>query len=246
MEVHARTVGWEKPDPSKRLVLKNQTFVGEGFGNRRWSDYSITNCRFERCSFENLKSESGSWGAGKVMSTYVDCVFDGMKIDSMGSGNVRFERCSFEKVNIRDWWGFSLELVDCTFSGKLTKVIINGTVPPEKAVYLGRTRNEIRGNDFTRAKFDTVEFRTGVNLSLQQLPTGPEYVFIEDAASATERARARIIRWTDLEARRETLNILKSLEDLVHEGQLQFHLRADDYPRKRRPVVHALYDELSK
>jgi hypothetical protein len=244
MEVHARTVGWEKPDPSKRLVLKNQTFIGESFGNREWRSFSIEGCQFERCSFENMRSESGCWGAGKVMSTYIDCVFDGAKINYMSAGHSRFEKCSFENVNLKDWWGFSMELVDCTFSGKLTKVIINGTVPPEDAIDLGRTRNEIRGNDFTRAKLSDVGFRTGVDLTLQKFPTGPDYLLLPDAVTATQKARAKVIRWTDLELRQEALFELRMLDESIAEGQHQFWLNIDDYSKKARPAIRALFDEL--
>jgi uncharacterized protein YjbI with pentapeptide repeats len=192
MEVHAREVGWEKPDPSKRFTPEYETFVGERFDDREWRSFAVEGCHFEKCNFRNMKSESGSWGVGRVMSTYVDCTFDGARIGYMGGGYCRFERCSFEKVNLRDWWGFELELVDCTFSGKLTKVVINSTVPEEDVAYAKRTTNEIRGNDFSRAKLVDVGFRTGVDLTLQKLPSGPDYLYVSDAVTATQKARSRV------------------------------------------------------
>ena len=139
-----------------------------------------------------------------------------------------------------------MELVDCTFSGKLTKVIINGTVPPEDAIDLGRTRNEIRGNDFTRTKLSDVGFRTGVDLTLQKFADNGPHLIIWHAEEAVSTARKQINRWSNLEERQSVMSTLGILETMVAEGQKQLFLDLANIGKARRPVVAKLYTLLQE
>ena len=47
-----------------------------------------------------------------------------------------------------------------------------------------RTVNEVRGNDFSQAKLEDMDFRGGVELSRQKLPGGEDYLFVADTCSA--------------------------------------------------------------
>ena len=58
---------------------------------------------------------------------------------------------------------------------------------------LGRTSNEFRGNDFSGMDLIDVGFRTGIDLSLQRLPTGAQYVYLADAERALQRAREQVV-----------------------------------------------------
>jgi hypothetical protein len=114
----------------------------------------------------------------------------------MGPGGLsRFVRCSFRNVNIRNWLCFAVELIDCTFSGKLQQAVFNGTPLAQKRALLGRDRNEFHGNDFSAADLIDVGFRTGIDLTRQRLPSGPEYLYLPNAREAVGRARSGIMRW---------------------------------------------------
>ena len=54
------------------------------------------------------------------------------------------------------------------------------------------SRNEIEDNDFSRAKLIDVAFRTGVDLTKQRLPSGPECTYLDVAASALRAVPHRV------------------------------------------------------
>ena len=156
-------------------------------------------------------------------------------------GLARFEHCSFRDVRIKSWYAFTVELIDCTFSGELRGGFFNGT-PLEEQQNGGDVRNEFHGNDFSQMDLIDVGFRTGIDLTRQNLPVGPHYLYLENAAEVLRLARREIVGWTDLELRQPALRLLQSDEDAVAKGQVQlfFDLRE---PRKSvRSTYSALTD----
>jgi hypothetical protein len=81
----------------------------------------------------------------------------------------------------------------------------NGTVPEDQRAFVGRERNEFRGNDFSGMKLEDVSFRIGIDLTQQCLPSGPEYLYLPEAAVAVQRARTEVVQWDDLDRRREAM-----------------------------------------
>jgi hypothetical protein len=53
----------------------------------------------------------------------------------------------------------------------MRRSFFNGTVREELVEALGRTSNEFRGNDFSGMDLIDVDLPTGIDLSLQRLPT---------------------------------------------------------------------------
>ena len=53
-----------------------------------------------------------------------------------------------------------------------------------------RERNEFYRNDFSGADLVKADFRGGVDLTRQRLPTGGDYLYLPDAQAASERARS--------------------------------------------------------
>ena len=102
---------------------------------------------------------------------------------------------------------------------------------------LGRSRNEFRGNDFADMEFWDVGFRTGIDLTQQLLPSGPEYVYVPSAKSALQRARQAIEGWETPDIRERALVFIQTLELEASEGQRQLLLRFDDFPGTERDVV---------
>lgn len=90
---------------------------------------------------------------------------------------------------------------------------------------------------------DNVSFRRGVDLRLQRLPEGPEFLYVEQAASVLERARPVIEGWQDAESRKKGLTMVKVLSGTVGEGQEQLFVRTSEWGR---PEVWDLLRELSK
>ena len=79
--------------------------------------------------------------------------------------------CTFKDADFVQFFSHTVEFVNCEISGIVRGAFINGAVPPEYISELGRKVNEFRGNDFSGATLVDVAFRTGIDLSLQEMPT---------------------------------------------------------------------------
>jgi uncharacterized protein YjbI with pentapeptide repeats len=242
MDFSARRVGHVDLSDQDRVVLSGRRLVAADFSGRRIAHFSAEGCRFEQCRFDDSVIGHGSFGAGRAVSEYVGCSFNGSKIHMGPGGFARFVDCAFESVSIDHWFCHAVELVDCTFSGRIQKAVFHGRVRPQAREIIGRTTNEFEGNDFSRAKLVDLSFRSGIDLSLQRLPVGPDYVHLEDARAAVQRARMAFNGWEDPEAKRRAKGVLAVMEQDVLEGQEELLIRADDYPRASRPAIRALLD----
>ena len=105
------------------------------------------------------------------VTRYISCSFDRATINSIAPGHARFERCTFKDADFVQFFSHTVEFVNCEISGVIRSAFFNGTVPPECVSALGRKVNEFRGNDFSGATLVDVAFRTGIDLSLQEMPT---------------------------------------------------------------------------
>ena len=144
---------------------------------------------------------------------------------------------------------FETELVDCLFTGRLRRSFFNGTVPEELVDALGRTSNEFRGNDFSGMDLIDVDFRTGIDLSLQRLPTGAQYLYLPDAEPALQRAREQVLasgrvrRWGE---HGDVVPLIDIALENVRNGQRQELLRKDDYSRLIPPdELDTIFDILA-
>ena len=90
-----------------------------------------------------------------------------------------------------------------------------------------RSVNEFRGNDFRRAKLESVAFRAGIRLTDRLLPTGGDFVLLTNAQRRLATARRAIKRWPS-EERDEGLLLLDYLDDGVEE-QDQILIDAEDF-----------------
>jgi len=242
MHFSVRRVGRLDLSDSDRIVLSGQRLESQDFRGRRLVQFSAEGARLEGCAFDGTVIESASFGAGRVTSEYVGCSFNGAKIRMGSGGYARFVDCAFGSAVIENWFCFAVELVGCSFSGRLRKAVFNGTVPPERQEMAGRSVNQFEGNDFSHANLADVGFRTGIDLSRQLLPSGPEYIYLENAGLAVRRAREMFNAWNDLEAKNCAGGVLGIMEGDVAAGQGQLLIRIDDYPRASRPAIRALLD----
>ena len=123
------------------------------------------------CLQDRVQIQSAAFGSGRETSEFVDCTFNGARMNMAPGGFARFVRRSFRDVNIQDWACFTVEMIDCTFTGRLDTAIFNGTVPEDKRGIIGRASNEFHGNDFSAMNLIDVAFRTGIDLTKQVLPS---------------------------------------------------------------------------
>ena len=241
IEVKTRSLGYTKIREDQLLTFDHERVSKADFSKRKLLQLAAVGSRFEQCRFDKIRVESCSLGAGKETSEYIDCSFDGARMHMGAGGYARFVRCSFRDVDLRDWYCFAVELVDCTFSGRLRKAIFNGAVRDDMQHAARRTHNEFRGNDFSEIRLEDVAFRTGVALTQQKLPTGPEYLYLPNAEATIQRARVEVMGWRDLELRQPAMGMIKSLEEELLGDQHQLLLRLDDYPKSTRQADEALF-----
>lgn len=245
-KVEARVV--HRPPPEKvgsELMFEGRRLVGEDFSHQRIYSFTSVGSRFESCDFSGVVIEHPGLGAGLKQSFYVDCVFDGSRLEMIyGGGNVRFERCSFREVKFRDWYCKRVEMVDCTFTGTIDTAVFYGTVPKDDVRYAKRKKNEFRGNDFSGATLIGVDFRTGIDLTLQKLPIREDYVYIEDLAAAVQRARPLLEALPASEQRRHALGFLELYEDDARGGQRQVFTTLVGYKGRDRETYRIVHEAM--
>jgi hypothetical protein len=173
---------------------------------------------FRECAFRQERrgpigdhtGAQGSFGHGG-RCTYRECVFDHVDFGQRGggfdAGEARFERCAFRFCTWRWLMATRADFVDCTFEGLMKRAWFYGSDPDDPGHV-----NEFTRNDFTRAKLRGVEFRAGLDLSDTKLPTGPEYLLLDDFRSRLAAARAAIETWPEHE-RREAEIVLDIHQD---------------------------------
>jgi hypothetical protein len=244
LEVRTRSLGKVSIDERDHLAFDREKLDRANFSGLKLKSFGAHGSAFNLCDFSNMRIDGASLGSGEVMSTYVDCSFDNSRMRMGPGGFARFERCSFRNVVIRDWICFSVEIVDCVFSGKLQKAIFNGTPHVDDQSVLKRARNEFQGNDFSHALLEDVSFRTGIDLGRQILPTSPDYVYLPHASAAVGKARAEVIAWPASELRRIAMIIINTLEDEIRGGQEQLLLRQGDYEKSFKASAAKVLDLL--
>jgi len=226
MKIKARVVGRTKIDPNQFITLDHVQVSDQDYSNRNLAMFTAIGSRLKQCHFTEARIAHASFGAGREMSEYVDCSFDRIHVDYAG-GHARFVRCSFRDVYIQKWLAQSTELIDCAFSGRIDWAVFCSRIPIERMRKdLRRERNEFRGNDFSNVRLVEPDFRDGIDLTEQRLPTGPEYLYVPDALSAVKRLRSALEDWdSSAETRRHAFIWLHIFEEIVKRGQKQLFLR---------------------
>ena len=229
LKVGARVVGRMTIPDHQRVVLDHVRLQGEDYSGREFFQFCTIGSRLERCRFDDTRIKSAQFGSGRETSEFIECSFDRASMDMGPGGFARFVDCSFRNVKIHNWICFKVELVRCTFSGRIERAIFNGTVPEADRPFARRDRNEFHDNDFSEADLVDVGFRSGIDLTRQRLPSGPDYLFLPDGAAAIERLRGGLKNWSGNDSSCQTAQaILKGLEMKFQKGQRQFFLRESD------------------
>lgn len=226
------------------LRFRAEEVVGQEFSDQAIEFLTAEQTRFRGCRFERTLIDNASFGAGTSMSYYLGCSFDGSYIRATALGRARFEGCSFQEVHLHEWFCFEAEFVDCVFTGRGEKLIFDGRVPDDAQRELGRASNEFRGNDFTQMQLQEVDFRGGIDLTRQGLPSGDEYLLLERPRSALCHVRDEVEKWTNTRHREDALGLVALLMEDVDRGQAQLFLRPADFSDDDPEMVRELVDLL--
>jgi hypothetical protein len=227
-------------DTGSRLHLDGYVDSGLDLSGRSILQITSVGSHLDHARFDGVYISHASFGAGRSVSTYTDCSFDGATIYFGPGGFARFVRCTFRDARLANWLCHAVELVGCAFSGQIEGAVFNGTVPTPYSVIIGRDRNEFVDNDFSRATLVDVAFRTGIDLRRQRLPDGPDYVLITEAAKAITRAKERVAHWPDEPHQQAAVAFLKALEFEAQGGQRDLFLQLATYPNADRGLVMEL------
>ncbi|RRC96527.1 pentapeptide repeat-containing protein [Schaalia canis] len=203
------------------LRVEGVDFSGQTFNNFGLTDVVLTNCDFSR-----VKADFFIPGSGPFPCEFIDCSFDRVNFRQVLSLSNRFVGCSFKGARLSRWKLEETDLVDCDFDGAtLRDVMLWGSMDdPGTPSYPARSWvNEIRGNDFSGAKLIDVDFRTGVDLTLQKLPVGPDYIYAEDVPAALTRGE-EVLDSLSPEDKKRAAILLEILRNEYERGQKQLFL----------------------
>ncbi len=218
-EIRVRSKGYVKLPIKDRLFVDHEQVKGVDYTALGLKRFGSLGSRFEDCNFSKLRLDSLSFGSGQVMSEYINCTFDGSKFFSNTLlGRARFVNCSFRNIRSSRFMLSAGDLIDCVFTGKMDSTQIWGRTGPDAHIYGDRT-NTIEGNDFSGVDFGDTDFKFGVDLRKQVLPTGPDYMLIPDAVEVLARAYKDAATMDDLETRQAMIDMIQSRQEAVANGQ---------------------------
>lgn len=201
------------------LVLLQRATIGDvDFSRATFDRLAPSGCTFVSCDFRKatLDRRLQPLFKARQRNTFRECRFDGADLGSIDPGASRFERCTFDGADLQGWNAVVAEFVDCQFAGRVSHVRFYGRPwgPSAAEIDPPRTANEFRGNDFRGAELVDVAFLMGIDISKQRWPEGDDYVRLDRIHQRLTRGRSEILRWKDLEARGEALEMVQSLSFL--------------------------------
>ncbi len=135
-------------------------------------------------------------------SIYNDCVFENVDFFFPVPGMAVFENCSFINVDARQFICNEIELINCTFSGRFRKVVLNASTLTSESNYTKAKINRIINNDFRDVKFEDFGFRGGVDLEGQKLPMNNGFVYIKNGKGFLDEKRIESSKITDQQKNR--------------------------------------------
>ncbi|MDQ0238924.1 hypothetical protein [Arthrobacter bambusae] len=245
-EIRVRSKGYVKIPVEGDLFVEHEHVKGVDYSSLGLKGFGSHGSRFEDCNFSRLQLDSLSFGDGEVMSEYINCTFDGSRFFSNTLlGRSRFVNCSFRSIRSSRFQLSAGDLIDCVFSGRMDSTQIWGRTGPDARIYGDRT-NTIDGNDFSGVDFGDTDFRSGVDLRKQILPTGPDYMIIPDAAQVLARAYENAATLDDLESRSSLIRMIERRQEAVSNGQRDLFESKRRIPKHIRGDYERFFDLVAK
>ena len=221
-----------------RVYIDRKTLIGADFSGMRVEGFEARGCKFRDCRFDGARIGQMHFAVGKEQTVYQNCSFDNVRIKYTTGLRVRIEGCSFKNVKIIGWSLRLCDLVNNTFTGTMKAGKSGGSfwgapmlydrknfLPPFLLIFPSRKRtNEFRGNDFSGCTIVGMDFRRGVDLRLQKLPTGYDYIYMEDGKRALEQALPKLDAWEDKELARRARGYFDIWKEKIDNGQKQLFI----------------------
>jgi hypothetical protein len=214
------------------------------FSRSRFLVFNSVGCRFENCDFSRTRFDLSGGFSLDPPSTFRSCVFDGAHLRAMWAlGATRCERCTFIGARIESWQSDCAEFVACIFGGRIVRSRFSGRPQGLCAATVGRTFNEFRANDFSRADLVDSSFTNGIDLSAQLWPSDPVYTRFDRPAERVRSAQADVSRWAVGADRDHALRLLEIIA-LEARGQAEIIIRRDTFRSLPKRVVDDVWDRL--
>ncbi|MDO4258070.1 MAG: hypothetical protein Q4C87_00960 [Actinomycetaceae bacterium] len=229
-------------------TLSHEQLRGEDFSGLKFDNLDIWDSTFEDCCFDRIKARVFGAAAGGKVSEFIDCTFRRAMLSKLAlGGRARFIICSFDNARLTNWICESVDFIDCTFDGaSLRSMQIWGSIN-EPAIGKSPAKhwtNDISGNDFSQAKICDIDFRTGVDLTQQKLPTGPDYLYTENVPAALDRGHQVLASLPPGLAHDTVEFLLEWIDTQYQDGQLHaFHPRLKTYPDEMWIPLHEAMNE---
>jgi hypothetical protein len=223
------------------ILIDHKVVEGEHFSDLPVRKLTVANgSTLVRTVFEGLNIRYGSLGGGRQMSEYVDCRFERCHLELEAPGAARLIRCQFASVELVNWFCLNAEFIDCSFSGRLRKVVFDAALRPMDQVELGRPRNRYENNDFRKCTFRDVAFRGGIELDPALLPEEHGGIFLPDAAEAYSAALQQVEAHKNQDVRQYAGAFLRVRLDGAVRGQRQDYIAPADL-RSRNQAINEVY-----
>lgn len=200
------------------VLLQRATVADVDFARASFDRLAPSGCTFVDCDFRHatLDKRLLPLFTARSRNVFRGCRFDGADLRGIDPHASRFEQCMFDDADMSGWNATTAEFVDCHFSGRTAHIRFYGRPWGPAAAQLEpkRSTNEFRGNDFRGADLVDVTFVMGIDIGKQKWPDGPDYVRLDRIHQRLTRGRAEILRWKDLEARSDALQMVQALSFL--------------------------------
>jgi uncharacterized protein YjbI with pentapeptide repeats len=134
-----------------------------------WSEF--VNCVFRQRA-KPLGDPRPQGDLGWRPTTFRGCTFERVQFRIRGGfdvGQARFEDCLFRHCRFHEHFSHCADYVNCTFEGTISMAVFFGR---DTGDWCRGKRNEFRGNDFRKAKLQSVDFRKGIRVDEQLWPEG--------------------------------------------------------------------------
>ncbi len=231
MKIKVRNKGYADASSLDALVLERHTYSGEKFANRQLCQLVSIGSKFNDCDFANLSIIDCNFGAGKTPSIYYRCRFDAIRTPHISFGYSQFTECHFSGFDFEGLRISTTDLIRCTFIGRMRNGYIasmrSGFDPPSLGL---KERSVIQDNDFSEVDFVHFNFKRGVDLTRQRLPTGSNYVLVLNGMQALEKVKqSLLLDDATIDIRTSVMSFLEILSSEAKKGQENIFLREEDF-----------------
>lgn len=224
------------------VLLQRATLSDVDFGRAAFDRMAPSGCLFQSCDFRTAKLDRRLLPIFKAKrrNIFRDCRFDGADMRGIDPGASRFESCTFDGADLDGWTAATAEFVDCHFAGRLARVRFYGKPwgPGAAELEPRRAQNDFRGNDFRDAEMVDVAFLMGIDVAKQRWPESRDYVRLDRIHQRLTRGRVEILGWKDIDARRDGLEMTRTLSFLYMQ-QNEVVARREDPATSISPEVQA-------